>query len=146
MTAEDNTPQQQSFGWLVEDFVERVHGATHALILSADGLPLAASSSVTADEAEHLAAISSGVLSLAHNSAALFDKGTCEQIIIRLSQGYFLFMGIGVGAGLAVLTSPEAQMRVVAYEMTQFIEKAGHALTPEVRADLRRVVTARRTV
>ena len=137
---EDN----DSFRWLVDDFVDRVHGVTHALILSADGLPLVQSASVSGDAAEQLAAFSSGMLSLAHNSAVLFDKGSCEQIIIRLSHGYFLFMGIGAGAGLAVLTSPEAQMRVVAYEMTQFVENTGHALTPEVRADLRRVVTARR--
>lgn len=144
MTEPDEKTGPQSFRWLVDDFVDRVHGATHALILSADGLPLAESSSVSNDEAEQLAAISSGVLSLAQNSAALFNKGSCEQIIIRLSEGYFLFMGIGSGAGLAVLTSSEAQMRVVAYEMTQFVENTGHALTPEVRADLRRVVTAQR--
>lgn len=144
MTAAEDNDQAQNFDWLVDDFVRRVHGVTHALILSADGLPLAGSTSVSNDEAEQLAAISSGMLSLAHNGAALFEKGNCEQIIIRLSQGYFLFMGIGSGAGLAVLTSPEAQMRVVAYEMTQFVENTGHALTPEVRADLRRVVTARR--
>lgn len=146
MTEPDDKTGSHNFRWLVDDFVGRVHGATHALILSADGLPLAGSSSVGNDEAEQLAAISSGVLSLAQNSAALFNKGSCEQIIIRLSQGYFLFMGIGPGAGLAVLTSPEAQMRVVAYEMTQFVENTGHALTPEVRADLRRVVTAQRPV
>ncbi|MBQ6640329.1 MAG: roadblock/LC7 domain-containing protein [Saccharopolyspora sp.] len=143
MTAGNDTTGRD-FDWLVDDFVDRVAGATHALILSADGLPLAGSSSISGDDAEQLAAISSGVLSLAHNSAALFDKGTCEQIIIRLSQGYFLFMGIGSGAGLAVLTAHDAQMRVVAYEMTQFVENTGHALTPEVRADLRRVVSARR--
>jgi len=145
----DNThaqgAQERDFDWLVDDFVDRVAGVTHALILSADGLPLAGSGSISTDESEQLAAISSGLLSLAHNSAALFDKGGCEQIIIRLSRGYFLFMGIGSGAGLAVLTSPEAQMRVVAYEMTQFVENTGHALTPEVRADLRRVVSARRS-
>ncbi len=53
-------------------------------------------------------------------------------------------MGIGDNAGLAVLTSPGCDMKVVAYEMTQFVDKAGHALTPQVRADLRRMVTARR--
>ncbi|QGK69774.1 roadblock/LC7 domain-containing protein [Allosaccharopolyspora coralli] len=144
MTAARDIEGPQNFDWLVDDFVGRVHGVTHALILSADGLPLAGSSTVSTDEGEQLAAISSGVLSLAHNGAAMFEKGTCEQIIIRLTEGYFLFMGIGTGAGLAVLTSSEAQMRVVAYEMTQFVENVGHALTPEVRADLRRVVTAQR--
>lgn len=144
MTAARDSEGPQNFDWLVDDFVGRVHGVTHALILSADGLPLAGSSTVSTDEGEQLAAISSGVLSLAHNGAAMFEKGSCEQIIIRLTEGYFLFMGIGTGAGLAVLTSSEAQMRVVAYEMTQFVENVGHALTPEVRADLRRVVSAQR--
>lgn len=140
MTVTNHDPTKHDFNWLIDDFVARVHGVTHALIMSVDGLPLASSSSVHEDEGEQLAAISSGVLSLAHNSAALFDKGSCEQIIIRLTEGYFLFMGIGTGAGLAVLTSADASMRVAAYEMTQFVENTGHALTPEVRADLRRVV------
>lgn len=132
------------FTWLLDDFVRKVHGVTHALIMSSDGFPLTASQAVSNDDAEQLAAISSGLLSLASNGAALFGKGSCEQVIIRLSHGYFLFMGIGSGAGLAVLTGPECDMKVVAYEMTQFVTNAGHALTPEKRADLRRVLTARR--
>lgn len=145
MSTEHGISTSRDFAWLINGFVERVHGVTHALILSADGFPLTASESVSLDNAEQLAAVSSGLLSLARNSAALFDKGTAEQIIIRLTRGYFLFMGIGEGAGLAVLTSPGCDMKVVAYEMTQFVDNAGHALTPKVRADLRRVVTARRT-
>jgi uncharacterized protein len=54
-------------------------------------------------------------------------------------------MGIGDSAGLAILTSPGCDMKVVAYHMTQFVDKVGHALTPQARADLRRVVTARHT-
>jgi uncharacterized protein len=134
----------QDFAWLINGFVERVHGVTHALVLSSDGFPPVASDSMGNDESEHLAAISSGLLSLAANAATLFDKGSCEQIVIRLSRGYFLFMGIGRGAGFGVLTSIGCEMKVVGYEMTQFVEKAGHALTPQLRADLRRVVTARR--
>jgi uncharacterized protein len=130
--------------WLLNDFVAKVHGVTHALITSSDGFPLTASEDMRVDDAEQLAAIASGLLSLASSSATLYGKGDCEQIIIRLSRGYFLFMGIGTGAGLAVLTGPECDMRVVAYEMTQFVTNAGHALTPELRADLRRVLTARR--
>ncbi|MEU6641534.1 roadblock/LC7 domain-containing protein [Saccharomonospora sp. NPDC046836] len=144
MTADIDSSNNQNFAWLINDFVRKVHGVTHALIMSADGFPLTASDAVTNEDAEQLAAIASGLLSLARNSATLFDKGTCEQIIIRLTHGYFLFMGIGSGAGLAVLTGPDCDMKVVAYEMTQFVRNAGHALTPEIRADLRRVLTARR--
>ena len=144
MTTENALENPADFAWLINGFVERVHGVTHALILSSDGFPLTASESVSGDAAEQLAAIASGLLGLARNSAALFGKGDCELIMIRLSHGYFLFMGIGDGAGLAVLTSAGCDMKVVAYEMTQFVDKAGHALTPQVRADLRRVITARR--
>lgn len=140
----DTAATPQEFGWLVDEFVGRVHGVTHALVMSSDGFPLTASESVTNDDAEQLAAIASGLLSLAHNSAALFDKGGCEQIMIRMTHGYLLFMGIGSGAGLAVLTGPGCDMKVVGYEMTQFVRNAGHVLTPEVRADLRRVLSARR--
>lgn len=133
-----------NFTWLVNDFVAKVHGVSHALVMSSDGFPLTASDAVGGDEAEQLAAISCGLLSLAGSSAALFDKGVCEQIILRLTRGYFLFMGISPGAGLAVLTEPDCDLKVVAYEMTQFVTNAGHALTPEIRADLRRVITARR--
>ncbi|TNC26984.1 roadblock/LC7 domain-containing protein [Amycolatopsis alkalitolerans] len=134
----------QDFTWLINDFVHQVHGVSHALIMSSDGFPLAASDAMNTTESEQLAAIASGLLSLAGNSASLFGKGACEQIIIRLTGGYFLFMGIDTGAGLAVLTGHDCDMKVVAYEMTKFVTGAGHALTPEVRADLRRVLTARR--
>lgn len=144
MTSSNSRQPDQDFTWLINDFVRKVHGVSHALIMSSDGFPLTASDAMTTTESEQLAAIASGLLSLASNSANLFDKGTCEQIIIRLSQGYFLFMGIDSGAGLAVLTGPDCDMKVVAYEMTQFVSSAGHALTPETRADLRRVLTARR--
>ena len=146
MTDGKHRQPDQDFTWLINDFVRKVHGVSHALIMSSDGFPLTASDAMSTVESEQLAANASGLLSLAGNSASLFNKGTCEQIIIRLSQGYFLFMGIDSGAGLAVLTGPDCDMKVVAYEMTQFVTSAGHALTPETRADLRRVLTARRPI
>jgi uncharacterized protein len=150
MTAPEGDHNEQGLGggggfsWLVDGFVGKVHGVTHALILSADGFPLTASAGVSTVEAEQLAAIAGGLISLAGNSASLFGKGECEQIIIRLTRGYFLFMSIDSGAGLAVLTGPECEMKVVAYEMTQFVTNAGHVLTPQARAEMRRVLSAHR--
>ncbi|WP_018502712.1 roadblock/LC7 domain-containing protein [Parafrankia discariae] len=143
MTDQTNRRADHDFSWLINDFVGKVHGVTHALILSSDGLSLTASDGVSSAERDQLAAIASAMLSLARNSATLFDRGTCEQIIVRLSGGYFLFMSIDEGAGLAVLTGPDCDMKVVGYEMTQFVLHAGHALTPDRRADLRRVLVGR---
>lgn len=144
MTTSNQRRTGQDFTSLIDDFVHDVRGVSHALLLSTDGFPLAASTAMSTVESEQLAAISCGLLSLAGNSASLFGKGVCEQIIIRLSHGYFLFMGIDDGSGLAVLTGPECDMKVAAYEMTKFVTGAGHALTPEVRAELRRTLTGRR--
>jgi len=144
MAADHAIKNPADFTWLINGFVQRVPAVTHALLLSSDGFPLTASESVSSDGAEQLAAIASGLLGLARNSAAIFGKGSCELIIIRLSRGYFLFMGIGEYAGLAVLTSARCNMKAVAYEMTQFVDTAAGALTPKARADLRRVITARR--
>ncbi len=141
---DDTHRPDQDFAWLINDFVHKVHGVAHALILSSDGLLLTASDTVDGDKAEQLAAIASGMLSLASNSAMLFGAGTCEQIIVRLSRGYFLFMSIDTGAGLAVLTGPDCDMKVVAYEMTQFVLHAGHALTPEARSGMRQLLVGHR--
>ena len=130
-----------SLRWLTNEFVRRVAGVTHAMIMSSDGFPLITSDGVDEDDAEQLAAIASGLLGLARNTATVFDKGNCEQIIIRLTGGYFLFMSIGTNAGLAVMTAAKCDMKVVAYEMTQFVASAGKSLTPATRADLRRVLT-----
>lgn len=134
----------RDFAWLINGFVRRVPGADHALVLSADGFPLVASDSMPGDRAEQLSAIASALLSLAGNAASLFERGHPDQIVIRLAQGYLLFMMIGRSAGLCVLTSSSCDMKTVGYEMTQFVRTAGHALTPQLRADLRRVVSGRR--
>lgn len=145
MTGDDDAIDDPAdFVELIDGLVERVSGATHALILSSDGSPLAASDSLGRIEAEQLAAIAAGLLGLARNSASLFDKGSCELIMIRLSRGYFLFMAMGEDAVLAVLTSAGCDMKVVAYEMTRLVDEVEPALTPEVQADLRRVITSRR--
>jgi predicted regulator of Ras-like GTPase activity (Roadblock/LC7/MglB family) len=133
----------RNFAWLIKGFVDRVPGADHALVLSSDGFPLIASDSLSGARAEQLAAVASAMLNLAGNTASLLDRGHCEQIAIRLAQGYLLIMAVGPGAGLCVLTSAGCDMKVVGYEMTQFVDRAGHALTPQLRADLRRVVTGR---
>jgi uncharacterized protein len=144
MTTDDADEAPADFGWLINEFVERAPGVTQVLIMSSDGFPLIGSQSVISERAEQLAAIATAILGLARNGAFLFGMGGCELIIMRLSHGYFFFVEISADAGLAVLTSPGCDMKVAAYEMTQFVDKVRPALTPRVRADLRRVITARR--
>ena len=61
--------QNQGLGWLLDDLTERVEHVRHALVLSNDGLVAGASTGLRREDAEHLAAVSSGLHSLAKGSA-----------------------------------------------------------------------------
>ncbi|MFE1349903.1 roadblock/LC7 domain-containing protein, partial [Streptomyces sp. NPDC058757] len=54
--------------WLLDDLTRRVGPIRHALVLSNDGLVTGASSELAREDAEHLAAVSSGLHSLARGS------------------------------------------------------------------------------
>lgn len=124
--------------WLVRQFADDVPGVTHAVLVSLDGLQLAASGRVPRDLGDQLAALTSGLLSIADRSAALLDLGASEYLTVRLPHGHLLFMRVGESAGLAVAATAGCDLRVVAYRMTQFVGAVRHALTPQVRSELHR--------
>lgn len=139
MTGYGTVRAPQDFGWLVHQFAQEVPGVTHALVVSLDGLQLAGSAAVPRDLGDQLAALTAGLLSIADQSASLLDLGSCEYLTIRLPRGHLLFMRIGDSAGLAVATTAGCDLRVVAYQMAQFVGAVGHVLTPGMRDELHRL-------
>jgi hypothetical protein len=123
--------------WLITDFVSTVPGVAHAVVVSSDGLPLAASAGFPADRADQLAAIASGLVSLTHGAARVFEGGAVNQTIVEMQRGLMLIMAISDGSCLAVLAAPDCDMGLVAYQMTLMVDRAGQVLTPAVRAELR---------
>lgn len=123
--------------WLITDFVSTVPGVAHAVVVSSDGLPLAASAGFPADRADQLAAIASGLVSLTQGAARVFEGGGVTQTIVEMQRGLMLIMSISDGSCLAVLAAPDCDMGLVAYQMTLMVDRAGQVLTPAVRAELR---------
>ncbi|WP_113699519.1 roadblock/LC7 domain-containing protein [Nonomuraea lactucae] len=123
--------------WLITDFVSTVPGVAHAVVVSSDGLPLAASAGFPADRADQLAAIASGLVSLTQGAARVFEGGAVNQTIVEMQHGLMLIMSISDGSCLAVLAAPDCDMGLVAYQMTLMGDRAGQVLTPAVRAELR---------
>jgi predicted regulator of Ras-like GTPase activity (Roadblock/LC7/MglB family) len=62
----------RELAWLLESLLERTPETRHALVLSKDGLKLCHTSRLTVDQADQLAAIASGIQSLAHGASAQF--------------------------------------------------------------------------
>lgn len=141
-TAPEPPRGPQDFGWLLDNFATSTPGVSHALIVSSDGLPLVAAAGMSADLADPLAAMTSGILALGNNIAGKVGEPRCEQMMLKFSGGHFLFMGIGSLAGFAVLVREGANLGVVAHQMAQLVDAVGHVLTPQLRDDLRRRMAA----
>jgi len=128
------TSSVQDLNWLITNFVERVPAVAHAIVVSADGLPLAFSEGFPPDRADQLAAIASGLASLTQGAARVFQAGAVLQTVVEMEGGLLLVMAISNGSSLAVLAAADCDMGLVAYEMTLLVERVGRALTPEPRS------------
>jgi uncharacterized protein len=125
-----------SFGWLITDFVRRVPGAAHAVVVSADGLLLAASGGLPKDRADQLSAVASGLVSLTQGAARCFEAGMVNQTVVEMERGYLFLMSISDGSCLSVLAAPNCDIGTVAYEMTLLVDRVGQQMTPELRIQL----------
>jgi predicted regulator of Ras-like GTPase activity (Roadblock/LC7/MglB family) len=136
VTASFQQPGSGSFTWLITDFVRRVPGAAHAVVVSADGLLLGSSQGLPRDRAEQLSAVASGLISLTQGAARVFEAGDVAQTVVEMERGYLFLMQISDGSCLSVLAAPNCDIGLVAYEMTLLVERVGQQLTPELRAML----------
>jgi uncharacterized protein len=129
------TPHRQDLNWLVTEFTTRVADVAHAIVVSADGVPLALSSGIPSQAVEQLAAITSGLTSLMVGAARVFEGGAPLQALVEMDGGLMFVKAVSDGSSLAVLTAPECDTRQVSYEMTLLVEAVGELLTPAVRSD-----------
>jgi hypothetical protein len=106
----------------------------HAIVVSADGLPMAFSHGFPADRVDQLAAVTSGLTSLTQGAARVFEGGAVTQTVVEMHRGLLIIMAISDGSSLAVLAAADCDMGLVAYEMALLVERVGTVLTPEVRS------------
>ena len=124
---------RQDLSWLVTDFTLRVADVAHAVVVSADGVPLALSEGIPEDAAEQLAAITSGLASLIQGAARIFEAGLPTQALVDMQGGLMLIKAVSDGSTLAVLAAPECDTDLVSYEMSRLVEAVGEALSPALR-------------
>lgn len=119
--------------WLVSRFIDGVSGAAHAILVSADGLLMAASSSIPRERAEQLGAVASGLASLAVGAARLFEGGAVMQTVVEMEHGHLMLMSVGDGSYLAVLTQESADIGQIGYEMALLVERVGRTVQARPR-------------
>jgi predicted regulator of Ras-like GTPase activity (Roadblock/LC7/MglB family) len=123
----------QDLDWLVTDFVDRIRDVAHAVVVSADGLPLAFNARFPREHADQLAAVTAGLASLTQGAARSFQAGQVIQTAVEMEAGLFVVMTISNGSSIAVLAAAKCDLGLVAYEMSLLVERVGRELTPASR-------------
>ncbi|GAA3770077.1 roadblock/LC7 domain-containing protein [Streptomyces chiangmaiensis] len=125
--------QTQNLDWLLKGLVERVPGTRSALLLSADGLRKAAEG-LNDDEADHMAALASGLHSLARSAGVRFADGAdVRQVVVELDTALLFVSAAGSGACLAVMADREADAAVLGYEMAMLVKSVRPYLATPAR-------------
>jgi uncharacterized protein len=126
----------ENMSWLLNNLVKKVPEVTYVIALSSDGLLLATSLGMDRTTADQLAAVASGFNSLARGAGRFFGGGNVRQTIVEMEQGFLFVTAVGDGSCLAILSSPGADIGLIAYEMALLVTRVGEFLTPELRAQM----------
>lgn len=123
--AQQRSAREHPLDWLVSKFARDIPGVAHAVLVSVDGLLIAASDHLPPERADQLAAVTSGLASLSAGAAQLFDGGRVLQSVVEMDHGYVLIMQVGDGSQLATLASKSCDIGQVGYEMALLAERVG---------------------
>ena len=133
MSSTDPARSSQDLVWLLSGLAERVPDTRSALLLSSDGLRKAAHGLDDAG-ADHLAAVASGLFSLARSAGARFGgTDAVRQVVAELEDSLLFVTAAGSGAVLAVIAGKEADPGVLGYEMAQLVKSVKPYLATPTR-------------
>jgi uncharacterized protein len=123
--------------WLLANFVRDTDGVRDAVAVSSDGLLVATSSGLDRTEADHLAAIVSGLTSLGRSAARRYAFDGLKLIMIEMRRGFLLVSQIEGGSCLGVLADATGDLGLIGYEIAVLADRFGAILTPELIAESR---------
>jgi predicted regulator of Ras-like GTPase activity (Roadblock/LC7/MglB family) len=127
----------QGFNWLISNFVKGTDGVRDAVAVSSDGLLIAMSDGLGRTEADRLAALTSGLASLAKSAARYYDFDGLKLIMIEMVKGFLLVSTIADGSCVAVLADERCDIGLIGYEIALLADRAGDLLTPALISELR---------
>lgn len=136
---------ERGFDGLLEELVAGTEGARHALLLSRDGLKLSLSAGLSVDRADQLAAIASGMQSLAHGASIEFGDGSggVRQSMTEFHGGILFIVEAGEGAHLAVVGEELADAGVIGEAMGALVDAVRDRLLADPRTATRSDITGR---
>jgi hypothetical protein len=129
--------EAHNLNWLVASFADQIPGVKDAAVVSSDGLLIAASDGLGRAEADRLAAVAAGLISIARGVSGPIDAGRVNEVIIEYDWSLLFVMRISEGSALAVVASRPCDVGQIGFEMAVLVEKTEAALTPNLIDELK---------
>ena len=134
--------EARDLNWLVNNFAKQTPAVAHAMVVSADGLPVSVSERLDRARVGQLAAIASGLASLTQGASRCIGGGLVRQTVVEMGRGLLIVKSISDGSCLAVLAASPCDVSVIAYQMAVLVTRVGEVLTPTLRAELQAALPA----
>ncbi|MEU7072927.1 roadblock/LC7 domain-containing protein [Streptomyces narbonensis] len=124
-----NQSTRPDLSWILDELVN-FPAARHAVVLSADGMRMAASREVTADLADKISATGSGIQSLSHNAADFVAVGaiTWHQTMIQYDGGYLFLVAASSTSYLVASATIDVDVLAFSDRMAKVVDRLGPAL------------------
>lgn len=132
----------QTFNFLLANFVRTSVGVRDAVIVSADGLLVASSEGLDRAGADRLAAVVSGMSSLARTASRSYTFDGLKLIMIEMKRGFLMISAIDDGSCIGVIAGSNCDIGLVGYEIAVLAERIGAVITPALISELRGALQA----
>jgi predicted regulator of Ras-like GTPase activity (Roadblock/LC7/MglB family) len=129
-----------NFNWLLANFVRDTDGVADAVAVSSDGLLMALSEGLDRKGAERLAAIVSGMTSLARSASRQYGFDGMRLVMVEMRRGFLLVSAISDGSCLGVVATSQCDLGLVGHEIALLCDRFGSLLTPQIVTQLKNEV------
>lgn len=118
----------------LDDFLAVSPEVEAAAVVSADGLPMASALPPHVEE-DRLAAMSAALLTLGERAAEGLGKGELAQVFVEGGLGHVILMAAGGNAVLVAVSSQEAKVGLVLFEMRKTAARVSEVMTQDLPAE-----------
>ncbi len=123
--------------WLLTGFSERTPGVIESIVVSVDGLLIAASQGLDRATGDRIAAVTASLASITRGASRVFDGGALRQVMVAYENGYIVLTSLRDGAVLAVLAVAGSDIGLIGHEMATLGQQVGGALSPQLIESMR---------
>lgn len=118
--------------WLLNDFVSNCPGVNTAIVVSVDGLLVTMDASMNRETADSLAAVVSGLSSMALGAGQMFNAGQIQQQLLQYPGGFLIIRQLAAGAVVSAIAQRNGDIGRIGHQLAELAKRVGPALSPEI--------------